>query len=115
VFPTLRSCFVDLTNPPASYYQPSFAKGILDPSILPNGGSLTIGYGAGGAQPFSYGLCDEQQIDVGCVKIFLSDEKADLSSIPQPSPFDGSSRGARQAKNEPGWYTTLLTIVQRRG
>jgi hypothetical protein len=115
VFPALKGYSVDLTNSPASYYQAPSSKGKLDPCIQPNGGFLTIGYGTGGAQPFAYGLSDEQDIDVGCIKIFLSTDKVDLSSIPQPSPFDGGSRGRRDPKKGPGWYTKLVTVVQRRG
>ena len=114
MFPTLKSYSVDLTNPSAAYYQPPIAKSNPDPCIPPNLGFLTIGYGAGGAQPFAYGLSDGQNIDVGCVKIFLSTSPVNLSSIPQPSPFYGAGRGRREAKKEPGWYTTLVTVVQRR-
>jgi hypothetical protein len=113
VFPIL-SYSVDLTNSPVSYYEAPSAKDKLDPCIYPNGGFLTIGYGSGGAQPFAYGLSAEQDVDVGCVKIFLSTEKVDLSSIPQPSPFDGDSRGPIPPKKKPGWYTTLFTVVQRK-
>jgi len=105
---------LDLTNSPVSYYQVQSAKGQVDPCILPER-SLTIGYGKGGAQPFAYGLSDEQDIDVGCLKIFLSTEKVDLSNIPQSTPFKGH-RGPRPPKSKPRglWHTILFTIVQRR-
>lgn len=44
---------------------------------LPALGSLTIGYGAGGALPFKYHLRDGQASDVGIIKIFISTEAVD--------------------------------------
>jgi hypothetical protein len=110
----LRIHSVDLTNSLASYYQAPFARGKPDPCIHPNGGILTIGYGLGGALPFGYGLSDEQNIDVGSVKVFLSTENVDLSIIPQPSPFDSDRYGIKSIKRHVGWHTMLFTVVKRR-
>jgi hypothetical protein len=87
----------------------------LDPSIPP-GGSITIGYGSGGARPLGYCLLDGQDIDVGFLKLFFSTEKVDLSSIPQDSPFDKHARKAKQMVVKPPklWHTTLIKIIQRR-
>lgn len=99
-----------------SYFQPPASKSKVDPPLLPYQ-SLTIGYGAGGTQPLSYSLGNEQNIDVGFIKIFTSTEQVDLSAVPQPSPFPRSNRGVGSPKSKPPrkqWNTTLITIAQRK-
>ena len=71
----------------ASYYQPPTSGTKIDPPLLPNS-SVTIGYGAGGDVPYIYSLRENQDIDIGHLKLFLSTEYVDLSHVPQHSPFE---------------------------
>ncbi|CAG8685517.1 5092_t:CDS:2, partial [Acaulospora colombiana] len=79
-----------------------------DAPLQPNGGVLTIGYGTGGENPWSHYVRDEevfqsgkvtqdqQNLDVGVFKLFLTTKPADLSSMEQQSPFSGDYRAARK-------------------
>jgi hypothetical protein len=101
----------------ASYYQPPTAGGFkVDPPIRPKG-SLTIGYGAGGAAPFSYFLRNNQDVDVGFLKLFLTTEQVDFSNVSQLSPFGKNNRGIERERPKPMrvWDTILVTVVQRKG
>ncbi|KZV67988.1 hypothetical protein PENSPDRAFT_754512 [Peniophora sp. CONT] len=82
------------------YYQPLARGHGADPS-LPKNGELTIGFGAGGGQPFKYYLHPDQKTDLGIIKIFLSTEPIDLSGILQKSPFDVHEDNARATAKEP--------------
>ena len=97
------------------YYQPASAgpKGNFE-SIRPNG-SLTIGYGSGGARAHSFYLHDGQDVDVGYLKLFLSTEYVDYSHVPQDSPFLLDARVHRESKPKHRiWDTMLIPIIQRR-
>ncbi|PVG04720.1 hypothetical protein CPB86DRAFT_746755 [Serendipita vermifera] len=103
-----------------SYYQPPTGHGKVDPSIEPKG-SLSIGYGSSGAEPYGYVVSGDADKEVGFLKVFISSEKVDLSGIPQASPFSederrpGNTRGARQRPKEPQsfWYSETIPIVIR--
>ncbi|KAI0309170.1 hypothetical protein OF83DRAFT_1159204 [Amylostereum chailletii] len=100
----------------ASYYQPGTAKNGRVYEPLPAGGSLTIGYGSGEAPPQYYFLRDEQDVDVGFLKLFLTTGYVDFSNIPQASPFDPNRPTSPfRPKKPPLWDTLLVTVVQRRG
>ncbi|KAJ1303007.1 hypothetical protein OPQ81_011208 [Rhizoctonia solani] len=58
----------------------------VDPS-LPKRGSLTLGYGSGGVEPFQFSLEPGESVEVGIFKLFLSTSPIDLSSIEQTAPF----------------------------
>ncbi|KAF8956654.1 hypothetical protein BDZ97DRAFT_1763657 [Flammula alnicola] len=61
-----------------------------DIPLRQNGGTLTIGYGSGGFDPFTYAAIDEKQmVGMGHLKIFLSTRPAELQDIAQRSPFLG--------------------------
>ncbi|KIM25361.1 hypothetical protein M408DRAFT_315703, partial [Serendipita vermifera MAFF 305830] len=98
-----------------SYFQPPTARGKVDP-LLPRRESLAIGYGAGGGRPFKFFLPNNQDVDVGFIKIFLSSRRVDLSSIPQVSPFDRHRGGPDGVQSKPPglWSTILITSIQRR-
>ena len=99
-----------------SYYQPptSGAGAEVDPPLLPNS-SLTIGYGDGDSVPYCYFLRENQDIDIGHLKLFLSTEQVDLSHIPQRSPFvPHCDVGAVTIKTTHIWDTILIPVVQRR-
>ena len=106
----------------ASYYQPPIARGIVD---LPLKGHqyLRVGYGDSGTVPHTFFLREDQNVDVGILKLFLSTKPMDLSDIAQSSPFD--SIGARYitaprvkmkgpTKLRFLWDTILIPVVQRR-
>ena len=106
-----------------SYYQPPTAAQKLDVPLrrkidgIP--GSLCIGYGSGGSPPFSYFLREGQNVDVGFLKLFLTTEPVDYSTIPQPSPFEYDLRKGGLCTpvarpTHPVWDTILLAVVQRR-
>ncbi|KAI0309849.1 caspase domain-containing protein [Amylostereum chailletii] len=99
-----------------SYYQSGTAKDGKVYATLPAGGSLTIGYGSGGAPPHCFFLRPGQKVDVGFLKLFLTTEYVDLSNIPQVSPFDPNRPTARATLRKPAlWSSSLVTVVQRRG
>ncbi|KIK60956.1 hypothetical protein GYMLUDRAFT_43498 [Collybiopsis luxurians FD-317 M1] len=104
------------------YYQPgSAAEGKADIS-LPAGQSLTIGYGSSGTSPHSYRLRDDQDVDVGYLKLFLTEKYVDFSDIVQKSPFD-QGRQSRLGIKRLGikrvvetsflWATVHIAIVQK--
>ncbi|KZV74054.1 hypothetical protein PENSPDRAFT_682235 [Peniophora sp. CONT] len=99
----------------SEYYKPPTIGG-AEPS-LPARGALTIGYGAGGGLPYTFFLREGQNLDVGFIKLFISPEPVDFSSIEQRSPFkDPIARGKRKpsAEFEVGWDTVTIAVVQRK-
>ncbi|KAF8961631.1 caspase domain-containing protein [Flammula alnicola] len=98
------------------YYQPpTSGHYALDVPLKKNGGILTIGYGTGGVPPFAYFLRDEQNIDVGFLKLFITTKPVDLSSIPQQTPFEDARSSGSLSKTEiDTWGTVLIPVVQRR-
>jgi hypothetical protein len=100
---------------PAPYFLPSTAgQGQADPPLLP-GGKLTVGYGSTGTRPFKFNLEEDQNLDVGYIKLFLSTRPIDLSGIPQETPF-GYNRFTSVVgrKVQPHWDSILISMVQRR-
>jgi len=93
-----------------AYYETSTAgKYTLDVPLPKNGGVLTIGYGSGGAPAQTFYLRSDQNFDIGFLKIFLSTEPVDLSSISQLTPFEKTLCGDRLAKNkEEAWGSMRL-------
>lgn len=97
-------------------YQPPAEQHDSDRSIQP-GESLTISYGSDRNLSWGYLLKDDQDVDVGFFKLFLSTEEVDLTGIPQASPFESRPkyRGKKPEIQHPNfWHTTLFTVVQRR-
>jgi hypothetical protein len=95
------------------------AKGGLADASIPPGGTLTIGYGSTGTQPHTYTLLPEQDVDVGYLKLFLSTQHVDFSSVEQKSPFElhGGMVGMTtigEVKKVSMWDTKIVTIVQKR-
>jgi len=96
-----------------SYYQPPIGAKV-DPPLLPNS-SVTIGYGDGGGVPYCYFLRENQDIDIGHLKLFLTTEYVDLSHVPRHSPFvPHRDIGAVTNKTTEIWDTILIPVVQRR-
>lgn len=79
-------------------------------------GKLTIGYGTGGGQPQAFFLRDDQdKLDVGFIKLFISTVTVDLSAIAQHSPWQ-PARDAKE-KHEPPvaiWDTVTIAVVQHK-
>ncbi|KAI0317872.1 caspase domain-containing protein [Amylostereum chailletii] len=96
----------------AAYYQSPISGARPDPSIASEG-TLPIGYGSGGAAPYKYFLREGQTLDVGFIKLFLSTEPIDLSSVPQLSPFPGSRASSSSYKRPPPrWDAVTIAVVQ---
>ncbi|THV02695.1 hypothetical protein K435DRAFT_792310 [Dendrothele bispora CBS 962.96] len=99
-----------------SYYLPgTAARGNADISIPPNG-SLSIGYGDSGTSPYTYFLRNNQNVDVGFLKLFLSTQHVDYSGIFQTSPFDYKHRASQQKiKKRDFWDTIKIPMIQQKG
>ncbi|PVG04722.1 hypothetical protein CPB86DRAFT_13246 [Serendipita vermifera] len=106
-----------------SCYQPPTGHGQVDPSLEPNG-SLSIGYGSSGTEPYIYFVSNGSSTEIGFIKLFISTEKVDLSGVAQPSPFSEEgkqlykARGAvsrpQSASNvSPFWYTEAIPLIVR--
>lgn len=112
------------SSPVVPYYLPpiSTSGGIPDPPLPPYG-SLTIGYGSGGASPHQFFLREEQDVDVGHLKLFLTTKYVDLAFVLQDAPFntraDVQGRHINKPKargkkiQSPLWDEITVTIVQR--
>ncbi|PVF91863.1 hypothetical protein CPB86DRAFT_820144 [Serendipita vermifera] len=99
------------------YTRPPTSRGRVDAPLPPKGpdGIFTIGYGSGGIPPLLYTLREGQSLDVGFLKLFLSTEPAQLSSIVQPSPFTTDRMAAFKRPKVSGcWHTVLIPLVQRK-
>ena len=100
------------------YYVPPASGKSAAPSLLGKS-TVTMGYGAGGGQPFRYYLRPEQQDDVGIIKFFISTEHVDLSNIKQSSPFDAGAAVPRPTDRvdrlpRPSWDTVTLMVIQHK-
>ncbi|KAG6829593.1 hypothetical protein H0H87_010742 [Tephrocybe sp. NHM501043] len=96
-------------------YLPGTAKNV-DPS-LPGEKSLTIGFGDGGWAPRTYRLRENQSVDVGFLKLYVSTCYIDYSSLLQQSPFE--TRIARGDGGPPKrrelWGALTIPVVQTNG
>ncbi|KAG6901492.1 hypothetical protein C0995_011170 [Termitomyces sp. Mi166 len=99
----------------APYYLPGTAgQGQADFS-LPANGSLTIGFGDGGWAPRTYYLRENQDVDVGFLKLYVSTTYVDYSiGIEQPSPFQRSRGNIFTPRNRGFWGALTIPIIQRR-
>lgn len=103
-----------LMNDSEQYYVPGNAKNGDIPACLPAGGCLTIGYGAGGALPWSYELRKGQDVDVGFLKLFVSTKSVDYSHVEQQSPFPQFRLGRQLQKPvRPAWGSITVAMVQK--
>ncbi|KAG7451529.1 uncharacterized protein BT62DRAFT_991060 [Guyanagaster necrorhizus] len=94
-------------------------QGSVD-TCLQKGSTLTLGYGNGGMNPFTFTVPDGQDVDVCFFKVFVTAKPVDLGSISQSSPFSdlGTRRGESPASSSPdltgSWASTTIPVVQRR-
>ncbi|KAF8875735.1 hypothetical protein CPB84DRAFT_1689513 [Gymnopilus junonius] len=87
-------------------------------SPLKMNGSLTIGYGAGGVNPFYFQLEPGRDMDVNFLKIFVCTAPVDFSLMEQESPFV-VTRGMAQKpppkrKRNDVWDSILVPVIHRR-
>ncbi|KAG6819155.1 hypothetical protein H0H93_014815, partial [Arthromyces matolae] len=73
---------------------------------LPANGALTIGFGDSVCPPRTYALQKNQEVDVGFLKVYLSQEYVDYSYITQSSPFQPPFRSENTSLD-------LLSEVER--
>ncbi|KAF8154782.1 caspase domain-containing protein [Crassisporium funariophilum] len=110
-----------------SYYEPSPPTSHIIDIPLPRAsfdgipGSLTLGYGSSGVQPYQFYLDEDEVLDVGFLKLFLTTTPVDFSHVAQSSPFvdddERWDRGMWQRDNSDAqslWDTMLVAVVQRR-
>ncbi|QRV92055.1 ICE-like protease (caspase) p20 domain protein [Ceratobasidium sp. AG-Ba] len=83
---------------------------------LPRNSLLSIGYGASGEVPFAYCLDDEQMLDVGLIKLFVTSSPVELGLIEQESPFEqlDQRKVVVHSKSTRGetWATQVMALVQ---
>ncbi|KAF9070088.1 caspase domain-containing protein [Rhodocollybia butyracea] len=94
------------------YYQPGKAGNGHSEVSLPAKKSLTIGYGDSGTPPYSFHVRENQDIDVGYLKVFMSTKYIDYSSVAQKSPFDETRVGEVVKNTRVLWDTLTIAIVQ---
>ena len=80
-----------------------------------------MGYGYSGTVPHTFFLREDQNVDVGILKLFLSRKQVDLSDVAQLTPFVpiGARYTAPAKLRGPTklrflWDTVLIPVVQRR-
>ena len=96
---------------------PPIEQGIVEPP-LKGKGHLTVGYGDSGSVPNIFFLREEQKVDVGILKLFLSRELVNLTHVAQSSPFVSSRATGKVVVPEPKnlplpWDTVEIPVVQR--
>ena len=68
-------------------------------------------------RPYTFFLRKNQSVDIGFLKLYLSTEFVDYSSIAQVSPFQ-ENRGIcqpTQLKKRDFWDTLTIMVVQKKG
>jgi hypothetical protein len=113
-----------------SYYKPPTVKDKDKDAPLQPQNSFAIGYGTGGARPWTLGVRNAkddiqkgkvgqmaQDLDVGVFKLFLTTMPGDLAPfLEQKSPFLGNSRYGRREdfSHVDEWDTASIEVVVRR-
>jgi hypothetical protein len=81
-----------------------------------------VGFGDSGTIPHTFLLRDKQDVDVGILKLFLSQKQVDFSEVAQLTPFVPigarytvpTTSIAKPTKLRLQWDTILVPVVQRR-
>ncbi|KAG8708057.1 hypothetical protein FRC08_000135 [Ceratobasidium sp. 394] len=91
---------------------------------LPKGSFLTIGYGAGGATPFSFEVGKNRPLELGILKLYVTNLPSEFSSIEHLSPFTFDEEGkranvkttdvARSLAMRGVWHTVTVALIQRK-
>ena len=85
---------------------------------LPANGVLDIGFGDSGTTPRSFYLRENQSVDIGFLKLYISTEYVDFSVIAQRSPFSLDRRmlpGGTRQKERHVWNALTIPMIQRAG
>ncbi|KAH8817924.1 caspase domain-containing protein [Flagelloscypha sp. PMI_526] len=107
--PVVDNIFVGLIH------KPSFSVGKPD-LCLPAGGTLPVGFGNSGTGPRTFVLPQGLDLDLTYLKIFVSTQYLDLSSIePTPSLPEKRKVGVKVTRTSDGvWNTLCVPVIQRR-
>lgn len=99
------------------YDEITSAKGGNVDYSLPGYTSLAIGYGKGDGAPQNYALKPRQPVDVGYLKLYVSREYVDYSTIIQPPPFEsGPARHTRPVERKrKHWNALVVAVIQAGG
>ncbi|KAG8734608.1 hypothetical protein FRC10_011615 [Ceratobasidium sp. 414] len=91
---------------------------------LPKGSFLTVGYGAGGATPFAFKVEKNRPLELGMLKLYVTNLASEFGSIEHPSPFTFDEEGKRANVRSTDvakslamrgvWHTVTVTLIQRR-
>ncbi|KAG8836257.1 hypothetical protein FRC18_011648 [Serendipita sp. 400] len=109
------------------YYTPPTVKDVDQDAPLQKGGSITVGYGDGGGQPWRHVVepakggstdkivRDEENLQIEFFKLILTTKPVNLSFMEQPTPFRQGSRADRDL-SEPVemWKTQILPVIVRK-
>ncbi|KAG6914882.1 hypothetical protein DXG01_014761 [Tephrocybe rancida] len=99
-----------------TYYLPATAADDKVDFPLPANRSLTIGFGDGGWLPRTYFLRENQKVDVGFLRLYLSTNYVDYSGIAQQTPFLAGGRGDQPVVSETRrnlWDALTIPIIQQ--
>ncbi|CAE6441338.1 unnamed protein product [Rhizoctonia solani] len=115
--------YFDLNGLSIEQWNDQIISGTHADASLPRNSYLTIGYGDGGATPLTFVVDEDKELEVGILKLYLTNQPSDFSSIEHESPFLGagntrvalsSTEVARMMGIRGTWYTTVMSLVQRR-
>ncbi|KAG9128408.1 hypothetical protein FRC07_013748 [Ceratobasidium sp. 392] len=85
---------------------------------------LPLGYGAGGGSPLGFELDADKELELGILKLYVTNQPGEFSSIEQPSPFTFDKTGKRANVKSTDvtssltmrgvWHTVNLVLIQRK-
>jgi hypothetical protein len=107
--------FPELINNPSvgTYYEPPFSgSNTPEAPLKSNGGTLTIGYGSGGMQPFSYTVPDG--CNIGYLKLLVSTRPIHSTAGTWPCLYCLESDGPSTLDGGQTWGTLTIPMIQRR-
>ena len=67
---------------------------------LPGQGVLNIGFGDSGSGPRTFYLRENETVDVGFLKLYLTTQYVNFSGLVQKSPFEPAERAEKQVQKE---------------
>ncbi|KAH9477071.1 hypothetical protein JR316_0010987 [Psilocybe cubensis] len=116
LYPTLSYFdFRDLGTITSWYKAPSSGPYQLEAPLKKYGGSLTIGYGNGGALPVMFSLQEDQEIAVGFLKISVSTQPVHMfDPLYHLSNYQQNLQSFLSENIRHTWGSKLIPIIQRR-
>ncbi|THU79034.1 hypothetical protein K435DRAFT_973293 [Dendrothele bispora CBS 962.96] len=97
------------------FYLPGTALGGKADISIPANGSLSISFGDSGTVPREFFLRDNQDVDVGFLKLYLSTQYVDCSGVAQPSPFQEQRATKPSVKKRYLWDSITIPVIQQKG